>query len=187
MEISVEPPKININIATIIELQRACKSIQIDNIKSEYISIILQFRNSGIKISDRRAIKLLNLIASSALICGRKEANLSDLWVLKHIWDTEEQIEILESIIDKILTKENSEKPHLQSNINTIPDPEVLIKDIELLNEEMKKNPDLSSINIIKDKLRHIQTRNEWIQNELKRNFIHEKIDIIWKQILAHQ
>ena len=29
------------------------------------------------------------------------EAVLSDLWVLKYIWDTEEQIEILAGIIDK--------------------------------------------------------------------------------------
>ena len=36
----------------------------------------------------------------------RKESIVSDFWVLKYIWDNEEQIEILEGIINKIIEKD---------------------------------------------------------------------------------
>jgi len=78
----------------------------------QFVDLVHNLRNTGIKVSDRRAVKIQNLIAASAIMCGRAEAILSDLWVLKYIWDTEEQIEILAGIIDSIIEKDEQPGAH---------------------------------------------------------------------------
>jgi len=99
LERQEEMDKPCINPEAIKSLQALAKNVDLSNIRKEYINVIHSLRNAGIKVSDRRAVKLQNLIAASAVICGRDQAILSDLWVLKYIWDTEEQIEILTGII----------------------------------------------------------------------------------------
>ena len=47
---------------------------------------------------------LQRVIAASAILCGRMEARVSDFWVLKHIWDTEEQQEPLRGIVQAFIT-----------------------------------------------------------------------------------
>ena len=70
-------------------------------------------RDSGISISDRRVVKLQRLIASSTLICGRLQAQPSDLWVLRYIWDTEDQPEVLNSIVQDAIDKAPKSDPDL--------------------------------------------------------------------------
>jgi len=120
------------------ELQNLCKTVDLRPIYEVYLNIIINLRNTGIAISDRRAVKLQNLIAASALICGRNEAILSDLWVLKHIWDTEEQIEILEGIINRTIEKDDNPKSHPQALQNKTPNPEEVMKDVKILVEKWK-------------------------------------------------
>ena len=58
-----------------------------------------RLRHAGIPVSDRRAVKLQRLVAASALLCGRTHADRTDLWVLRYIWDTEEQREVIAAIV----------------------------------------------------------------------------------------
>ena len=51
-------------------------------------------RDLGIAFSDRRAVKGQKLLAASAVLCGRDRGEQpADLWVLRYVWDREEQIE----------------------------------------------------------------------------------------------
>ncbi|RYY92260.1 MAG: ATPase, partial [Chitinophagaceae bacterium] len=84
------------------ELQAACRGIDLSGIRKIFVDLVHTLRSTGIKVSDRRAVKLQSLIAASALLSGRNAAVLSDLWVLRYIWDTEEQVAILGGIIDKL-------------------------------------------------------------------------------------
>jgi MoxR-like ATPase len=68
-----------------------------------YKGLVLQIRAEGVSLSDRRAVKLLKLFAASAYIDGRDEADESDLFVLKHIWNTEDQAAILDAIVQPVL------------------------------------------------------------------------------------
>ena len=81
--VDIETPEILSH--EIKELQNLCRTVDLKPIYEVYLNTIITLRNTGIAISDRRAVKLQNLIAASALICGRNEAILSDLGVLKHI------------------------------------------------------------------------------------------------------
>lgn len=169
----------------IIELQKASKNIDLTKIRKVYIDIVHNLRSTGIKVSDRRAVNLQNLIAASALICKREEAILSDLWVLKYIWDTEEQIELLSGIIDNIIEKDTEARTHPQALYNKVPNPEELIKEVLLLSHKWEnQNTSFEEKNIIKDKLRYIQSRTDWVKNSEQKQYIKTEIDGLWQKIL---
>ena len=44
-------------------------------------------------------------MAAGALLCGRLEVNAADLWVLRYIWDAEDQQEVLGSIVQDAIDK----------------------------------------------------------------------------------
>ncbi|WP_163408198.1 AAA family ATPase [Flavobacterium ajazii] len=167
------------------ELQKLCRQVDLSATRNEYVDIIHSLRNTGIKVSDRRAVKLQNLIAASALMCGRNEAILSDFWVLKYIWDNEEQIEILEGIINKIIEKDNSTEAHPQALYNKTPDAESVMKEVNYLTEKWQdENLSFEEQNVIKDKLRFIQTRCDWIKDSEQKKYIQEHIESLWQKIL---
>ena len=51
-------------------------------------------------------MKIQNLLAASALLLGRDTAIITNLWVMKYIWDTDEQVEILAGIVDAVIEKD---------------------------------------------------------------------------------
>lgn len=178
-----ETPEILSN--EIRDLQELCKTIDLRPVYEVYLNTVISLRNTGIAISDRRAVKLQNLIAASALICGRNEAVLSDLWVLKHIWDTEEQIEILEGIVNRTIEKDDHPKSHPQAMQNKTPNPEEVMKDVKILVEKWNQGSlSFEEQNVVKDKLRYLQTRCEWIRNSEQKQFIQQEIENLWQKIL---
>ncbi|NOQ71237.1 MAG: AAA domain-containing protein [Crocinitomix sp.] len=180
---TTEPPKIN--PTEIIQLQNEAKQVDLSTVRGPFVNLVHSLRNTGINVSDRRAVKIQNLLAASALICGRSEAILSDLWVLKYIWDTEEQIEILSGLIDTIIDKDEAELAHPQAKFNKIPNPEELIKEVELLTSQWD-NGSLSfeEQNVVKDKLRYVQTRCGWIKNETHKEHLLTEIETLWHKML---
>jgi MoxR-like ATPase len=170
---------------TIKTLQQQSRNIDLSPIRKQYIDLVHTLRNTGIKVSDRRAVKIQNLIAASALICDRKEAILSDLWVLKYIWDTEEQIEILAGIIDNVIEKDTASQAHPQAFFNKLPNAEELVKEVKILSNKWQAGSlSFEEQNVIKDKLRYVQTRSNWIKNQEHKNYIQTEIESLWQQIL---
>ncbi|HMY16653.1 MAG TPA: AAA family ATPase [Polyangium sp.] len=74
-----------------------------DNFLSAYKGIVFQIRAEGISLSDRRVVKMLKLFAASAYLDGRTSADASDFFVLKHIWNNQDQAAILEGIVQPVL------------------------------------------------------------------------------------
>ena len=67
--------------------------------------LVFQIRSEGIGLSDRRVVKLLKIFASSALFDGRDHVNDADLFILRHVWNTPEQEEILQEIVGPVLDR----------------------------------------------------------------------------------
>jgi MoxR-like ATPase len=82
-----------------------------DSFLSTYKGVVFQIRAEGISLSDRRVVKLLKLFAANAYLDGRNAADASDLFVLKHIWNNEDQAPILEAIIQPLLETYYREHP----------------------------------------------------------------------------
>lgn len=166
-------------------LQRQSRAVDLAPIRKQYVDLVHNLRNTGIKVSDRRAVKCQNLLAASATICGRTEAILSDLWVLKYIWDTEEQIEILAGIVDSVIEKDEQPQAHPQALFNKHPNAEDLMSEVTLLDQKWSSGElSFEEQNVVKDKLRYVQTRCKWIANTEHKQHLQAEIDKVWRKML---
>ena len=82
-----------------------------DEVLATYKGLIFQVRAEGISLSDRRAVKILKLVAASAYLDGRAAADAGDLFILKHVWNTEDQSSILEALVNPVLDAFYHEHP----------------------------------------------------------------------------
>ena len=69
-------------------LQGSVADVDLSAVRDELAKILLTFREEAIAFSDRRAVKAQKAIAASALLAGRRQAELEDLAVLVHLWTT---------------------------------------------------------------------------------------------------
>ena len=79
---------------------------------SLYKGLAFQIRAEGVTLSDRRVVKLLKLFAASAYLDGRDRPDASDFFVLKHVWNNEEQAQILDAIVTPVLDAHYRENPN---------------------------------------------------------------------------
>jgi MoxR-like ATPase len=77
-----------------------------------YKGLCFQIRAEGVSLSDRRVVKLLKLFAASAYLDGREQPDAGDLFVLKHVWNNEDQAQILEAIVTPVLEAHYREHPN---------------------------------------------------------------------------
>ncbi|MCC6373061.1 MAG: AAA family ATPase, partial [Bacteroidia bacterium] len=168
-------------------LQAETSGIDLSGIREAYIDLVQKLRNAGIPVSDRRAVKLQRLIAASALLCQREKAILSDMWVLRYIWDTEEQVEVIASIINTVIEKEPEvQYAHPRALLNTVPNADELFAEVQNLTLVWDNaETSLSERSVIKDRLHYLNGRAEWIKNEEQRNFVQTPINELWKKILS--
>jgi len=185
LELKMEEEKPTIQPSEIIDLQKKAKEVDLSPIRKQYVDLIHNLRSTGIRISDRRAVKVQNIIAASAILSNRTKATLSDLWVIKYIWDTEEQIEILAGIVDSIIENDESEEAHPQAFSNKKPNAEDLMNEIEGLQRKWETgNVSFEDQNIIKDKLRYIQSRCSWVKSEEHKKYLLSKTEELWQIML---
>jgi len=83
----------------------ALERIDLSPVFDDYRELVRQIRAEGISLSDRRAVKLLKLIAAATLLRGERAASAADLWVLLHIWNRPEQISALQAIVGPVVER----------------------------------------------------------------------------------
>ncbi|MCW3463830.1 AAA family ATPase [Chitinophaga nivalis] len=168
------------------QLQQLIGMVNLDNIRPEYITLIQQLRNAGLMVSDRRAVKLQRLMAASALLCKRLVAIPADMWVLRYIWDTTAQQEIVAGIVNTaIATHPDDGNEHPRARVNSLPDADEIYKELQLLAAQWQ-DTSVSSAHrsTIKDRLRYLNSRCEWITNPTQRHFVMQPMDALWKKIM---
>ena len=176
-----------ISVSSLRTLQSAIESIDLTEIAHNYIEAVNKMRRAGIAISDRRAVKLQRPIAASALICGRSKADVTDLWILRHIWDIQEQQEVLAAIVDSTMetvTETQRLLSHPQSQTNTPPNAEEISQAFDRLIAVLSRDDDDSEANnerhFVRDQLSALTTRSQWITDETQRSFLEEKCNSVW-------
>ncbi|MCF6314401.1 MAG: AAA family ATPase [Verrucomicrobiales bacterium] len=178
-------PERAVSLEEIIDLRSLVTEVSLEPVISVYIDLVKRLRSVGVEISDRRAVKLQRLIAASALLCGRMQAQVSDLWIMQHIWDLDEQRELLSSAVTETMEAaaeegERSER-HPQAAANDEPDAEQISSDLDQIGEELDRDePHVSSI---RDRLALLEGRSQFVKNDEQRSAIAEKIVYLWSQI----
>ncbi len=177
-----------ISAEEILTLQQRIGSVKLDTIRKPYLALIQQLRNAGVQVSDRRAVKIQRLIAASAILCHREEAIISDTWVMRYIWDTEEQEEVIAGIVNSLVEEDESQPQHPRASKSNLPDPEEIFKEVHQLQTQWELETTTTAERVqIKDRLRYLNGRSDWISNETQRNYVQEPISELWKKILQHE
>jgi MoxR-like ATPase len=178
--------KPEISAEDIFRIQAMIGSVDLQDIRTAYINLVEMLRNAGVQVSDRRAVKLQRLIAASALLCKRTTAIPSDLWVMRYIWDTEEQLEVVAGIVNDIVAADrDSLNQHPRASASTLPNAEEIYKEVMAMTENWEKEGlPMAERTIIKDRLRYLNGRCEWIGNEVQRKYVQEPIDQLWQKII---
>lgn len=153
-------------------LQAAVHGVDLAALRHPLTDLVRKMRTAGIAVSDRRAVKLQRLCAASALLSGRNDAGISDLWVCRHIWDTEEQIEVLSSLTDAALAAADaSPQDHPRARASAAPDAEALARELAAMAEQSAR-ADLSAAEkaALRDRLGLIESRAAWVAEAVARD-----------------
>jgi MoxR-like ATPase len=165
------------------EVQATLSTVELSEIRQPFAELIHRIRHAGVPVSDRRAVKLQRVIAASALLSGRSVARLSDLWVVRHIWDTEEQQEVLASLVGQVIAKQAAAPAdHPRAHPSGGPDPEALARDLESLSASLKNSalPDVEK-SYLRDRLGIIEGRCQWVKDDTRREWLVKRVGELWK------
>jgi MoxR-like ATPase len=179
-----EPPDAaTLHFDSVETLQRALPDVDLGDCRGVYVELVQRIRHAGVPVSDRRAVKLQRLIAASALLCGRMNARLSDLWVLRHIWDTEEQREVLQSLVGAALARDKtSDEDHPRARAGEIADAENIARDLEAIGAQMSE-ADATEKSYLRDRLGILEGRYQWVADADQREFLARRVEELWMQI----
>lgn len=179
--------KPSITMDDIRAIQQAVQQVNVVEVRESFSETIRRLRNAGISVSDRRAVKLQRMIAASAVLCGRGKANTSDLWVLRYIWDSEEQIEVIAAIVESMLAKTldaDWADSHPRARNSNGPDPEELARDLDSLADRVRDERLVADQrDALRDQLALLSGRCQWIKEEQKRQFLEAKVNGVWNSL----
>jgi MoxR-like ATPase len=174
-----------ITAGEVLRLQAAVPLVDLRPVRPLYTSLISKLRLAGLAVSDRRAVKLQRLLAASALLCQRTTAIASDLWVLRYIWDTDEQREIVAGIVDAVVHADEQPAQHPRAAGHDAPDADALLREVSTLAAQWEL-PETTPAErtTIKDQLRYLNGRAQWLRNDVQRSYVQEPLDALWKKVL---
>lgn len=174
-----------LSLEEILFLRAHVSQVDLTPVLPSYVSLTVRLRTMGIPISDRRAVKVQRLIAASALLCQRREAHPSDLWVMEHLWDIEEQRELLRSAVREVIDAapaDGQTRIHPRATAAELPDPDDLLTELENLAREAQEQLGEGEAlpNTLADRLSAIEGRLQWLRNDEQRAYLNEKVTEAW-------
>lgn len=172
--------------AEVAQLQAAVPTVDLATVRPAYAALVGQLRQAGLALSDRRAVKLQRLLAASALLSQRLVAVPSDAWVLRHIWDTDEQREVLAGLVNAVVSADTSPAPHPRAAVDLVPDADVIYQEVSRLADRWNDPATtLADRATLKDQLRYLHGRAQWLTNPEQRRYVQEPLDALWQKALS--
>ena len=157
-------------------LQAVITTIDLAPSRKAYIALVGRLREAGMPISDRRAVRLQRVMAASAIVCGRKSTVVSDLWVLRFIWDNPAQMEMLNAQVEAIVKEfdraENAlaqQSDHPLARPDQGPEPELLSQALDSIAGDLAKPSAVDSLALL-------AARIEWVKNSDSRDHLRERV-----------
>lgn len=152
--------------AQLRELGAMLWNVDLTRVNEVYMDATFKVRDLGIDFSDRRAVKVQKLLAASALLCGRTVAEASDLWVLRYVWDREEQIGPLRALVNGLLEQTNDEARHPLSRPAERVDAEKVSRELDGVSGEIQQGGlSLSAVARAKERLTGLADQCAWVED----------------------
>jgi len=148
-------------------------NVDLDPVRELYTEMVFKVRDLGIALSDRRAVKVLKLLAASAVLCGRTAAEPSDLWVLRYVWDRAEQIAPLRALVQGVLEQHPSAAAHPRAAAVERVDGEELARQLDALEREAEASgKTLTALALLRERVTDLTDRAAWVADEAGRNHL---------------
>lgn len=166
-------------------LQKALTEVDVATVRPDYAALVRKLRKAGIAVSDRRAVKLQRLIAASALLCGRRVADITDLWVLRYIWDTDEQREVIAAVVQPVVDGAAADLlpgSHPRARHATGPNAEELASTLDQLEQQWAAQPGEAVVRAtLRDQLSLLAGRCQWLVDSQQRTFLEQRVAGLWQ------
>jgi MoxR-like ATPase len=168
-----EPAESSVTAGELDALRGAAFRVELALAMEAYREAVFKVRDLGIALSDRRAVKVMKLLAASAVLCGREHAQPSDLWVLRYVWDREEQIEALAALVNGILEQHaDGERRHALAEPRRAVDGEELARQLDGLEEELTGTLSLSAAARLRERLAGLADQAAWLADARTRDHL---------------
>ena len=148
-------------------------NVDLSGVSETYTDAVFKVRDLGIDFSDRRAVKVQKLLAASAILCDRRRAEPSDLWVMRYVWDREEQIAPLRALVNGILEQNKSDSAHPLAQAESRVDPEEVSRELDALAAELRNGGlSLSGAARARERLSGLADRCAWVEDGKSREHL---------------
>jgi MoxR-like ATPase len=120
---SISEPKPILSMEDLKAINRTVLKVNLDNVKSSLLRLLLVLEEKGLHVTDRRKGKILKVVAAHALLNGRSAATEDDLIVLKYtvprVLEDFEKIQVI--LMEELRTKERvlRELNEIRTNVRT--------------------------------------------------------------------
>jgi MoxR-like ATPase len=139
-----------VTAAQLLSIQRNFRDLL--NFSEDFLAtfkgLVFQIRSEGVGLSDRRVVKLLKLFAASAVFDGREAVNDSDFFILRHVWNTPEQEEILQEIVGPVLDQwyeQHPDHPRIGATPTNLED---LLEELKIIRSTLTSSEVLSDMQL---------------------------------------
>jgi MoxR-like ATPase len=148
-------------LLTLAEVQtlkaRLARQLQFpEEFLARYKGLVFQIRSEGITLSDRRVVKLLKLFAASALIDGRPTVDDGDFFILRHVWNSVDQIGIVEDIVAPVLERHRRDHPEQRAGRTSGRDLDGILAELGVIRGLLLGGEALSDVQLF-SQLRNLQ------------------------------
>jgi MoxR-like ATPase len=157
------------------DLGRQVRHVDLAPVLDTYADAVVKVRDLGVALSDRRAVKILKLIAASAVLAGRNAADPSDLWVLRYVWDRAEQIAPLTALVAGLLESATSPAPHPRSQSEERVSAEALAAELAEVEKSLAESPKLIALARLRERVQAVADRAAWVTDSAARHHLLKK------------
>jgi MoxR-like ATPase len=168
------------------ELSGQIRDVDLSAVRELYAEMVFKVRDVGVNLSDRRAVKILKLLAASSLLLGRTAVIPSDLWVLRYVWDREEQIAPLRALVNRVLEQhaKDGAAAHPLAAVAGHVDPERVARELEELDRAVNAKPhSLTIIARLREQASHLLEQAAWVADDAGRRHLSEKAAALLKRL----